>query len=256
MDLGLKGKTAFITGGSKGIGREIAVMFAQEGANVVIAARGLEAAEAVAKEIQRDGATATAMKCDVSESRDVSSAMSAITERFGAIHILVNNAGVGPPYLGNRIVDMPEAHFDIMLSVHVKGAFFCTKYAAPAMLSQNWGRIINIGSIHGISGGRPGLSNYATAKAGLEGFTKAASLELAPFGITVNCVAPGFTKTEMLKISPEMEERMVRQTPVGRLGQPLDIARLVVFLSSECAGHITGTTIRADGGRTYYVFDG
>jgi 3-oxoacyl-[acyl-carrier protein] reductase len=181
--------------------------------------------------------------------------MSAVAERFGGIHILVNNAGVGPPYLGNRIVDMPEAHFDIMLSVHVKGAFLCTKYAAPAMLAQNWGRIINIGSIHGISGGRPGLANYATAKAGLEGFTKAASLELAPFGITVNCVAPGFVKTEMLKVNPEMEAAMIRQTPVGRLAEPSDIACLAAYLASDGAGHITGVTVRADGGRAYYVFD-
>ncbi len=253
MDLGIAGKTALVTGGSRGIGREIARLLAEEGANVVIAARDLEAAEGAARDLQRYDGTALALRCDVSESQEVNRTIEAITERFGALHILVNNAGIGPPYLGNRIVDMPEDHFDILLSVHVKGAFLCTKYAAPAMISQKWGRIINIGSIHGISGGRPGLANYATSKAGLEGFTKAASLELAPDGITVNCVAPGFTKTEMLKVSPEMEAMMVKQTPVGKLGETSDIARLVVFLVSSCAGHITGATLRADGGRTYYV---
>jgi 3-oxoacyl-[acyl-carrier protein] reductase len=253
MDFGLMGKTALITGGSRGIGREIGRLFAVEGVNVIIAARGLDGAQAAVEDLPQGGGTALALRCDVSDSRDVSRTVETITARFGALHILVNNAGIGPPFLGNRIVDMPEDHFDVLLSVHVKGAFLCTKYAAAPMISQQWGRIVNIGSIHGISGGRPGLANYATAKAGLEGFTKASSLELAPQGITVNCVAPGFTKTEMLKVSPEMESMMIKQTPVGKLGEASDIARLVVFLSSNCAGHITGETIRADGGRTYYV---
>jgi len=255
MDLGLNGKTALITGGSKGIGLKLTSILAGEGANVVIAARDLETAKASVRDIENHGGIALAVRCDVTESQDVIRTIKAITDRFGSIHILINNAGVGPPYLGNHIVDMPEDHFDIMLSVHVKGAFLCTKYAAPTMLAQKWGRIINLGSIHGISGGRPGLSNYASAKAGLEGFTKAASLELAPHGITVNCVAPGFTKTNMLKVSPEMEKRMVNQTPVGKLGDPLDIARLVGFLVSEGASHITGATIRVDGGRSYYILD-
>jgi 3-oxoacyl-[acyl-carrier protein] reductase len=255
MDFGIAGKTAMVTGGSRGIGREIARLLAVEGVNVNIVARGLDAAEATAQELSQNGGTALALRCDVSDSLDVSRTVEAITARFGALDILVNNAGIGPPYLGNRIVDMPEDHFDRLLSVHVKGAFLCTKYAARAMICQQWGRIVNIGSIHGISGGRPGLANYATAKAGLEGFTKAASLELAPQGITVNCVAPGFTKTEMLKVSPEMEAMMIRQTPVGKLGEVSDIARLVVFLVSTGAGHITGATIRADGGRTHYVFN-
>jgi NAD(P)-dependent dehydrogenase (short-subunit alcohol dehydrogenase family) len=120
------------------------------------------------------------------------------------------------------------------------------------MIERKWGRIINLGSIHGISGGRPGLANYSSAKAGVEGFTKAASLELAPFGVTVNCIAPGFTRTPMLSVSPEMENQMVRQTPVGKLAEPSDIASAILFLASEGASHITGATLRVDGGRVSY----
>ena len=125
----------------------------------------------------------------------------------------------------------------------------------PLMIAQKWGRIINIGSIHGISGGRPGLANYSSAKAGIEGFTKAASLELAPFGVTVNCLAPGFTRTPMFNVSQEMDNLMVSQTPIGKLAEPSDIARAILFLASENASHISGVTLRVDGGRSFYFVE-
>lgn len=253
MDLGLKNRVVLITGAAQGIGRATAELFSLEGCRIVVVDRNLELGQSVASEIASEGHESLALECDVSNTQSVVNAVDKVRDVFGTIDVLVNNAGVGPPFLGKRIVEMPEEHWDQMIAVHLRGTFLFTKYTAPLMVERRWGRIINLGSIHGISGGRLGLANYASAKAGVEAFTKAASLELAPSGITVNCVAPGFTKTPMLSISPEMEGSMVRQTPVGRLAEPEDIAGVIVFLASETASHITGATVRVDGGRAYYA---
>jgi 3-oxoacyl-[acyl-carrier protein] reductase len=255
VNTGLRDKVVFITGAAQGIGRATARGFSLEGCKVAIADTNGEMGNRLASEIVSEGGKAVGIECDVSDASSVASAVQKIRDLFGTIHILVNNAGIGPPYLGKRIVEMPEEHWERMMSVHLKGAFLCTKYAAPLMIKQGWGRIVNLGSIHGISGGRPGLANYASAKAGVEGFTKAASLELAPFGVTVNCVAPGFTRTPMLKVSPEMEREMVHQTPVGKLAETDDIANAIIFLASEAAAHISGATIKVDGGRAVYFLE-
>jgi 3-oxoacyl-[acyl-carrier protein] reductase len=255
MDLGLSGKTALVTGGSQGIGRAVAELFGQEGARVAVADIQREAASAVAQGLRRAGRTACAVYCDVSQAASVAEAHAQIVATLGEVDILVNNAGVGPPYLGKRIVEMPEEHWDTMLGVHLKGAFLWIRQTAAAMLARGWGRIINLGSIHGISGGRPGIANYAAAKAGIEGLTRAASLELAASGITVNCIAPGFTRTPMLAVKPEMEAMMLRQTPRGKLAEPQDIAQAILYLASAQAAHITGETLRVDGGRFSYFLE-
>jgi len=252
MDYSLYDKVVFITGGAQGIGKKIVEIFSYERCKTVIADTNRDQGILLAKELSAQGNISLFIECDVSNAESVSNAVKKTCETFGTVHILVNNAGIGPPYLGKKIIEMPDNYFDIMISVHLKGTFLCTKHISPLMINQKWGRIVNIGSIHGISGGRPGLANYAAAKAGIEGFTKAASLELAPFGVTVNCVAPGFVKTAMLMITPEMEHLMTSQTPVGKLAKPEDIANTILFLSSDYASHITGTTLRVDGGRISY----
>ena len=255
MESGLKGKVALVTGGAQGIGKETVKLFSLEGCTVAIADMNFESGEFLASEINSDGGEALALECDVSDTQSVTNAVERARDVLGTVHVLVNNAGIGPPYLGKRIVDMPEEHWDRIIAVHMKGVFLCTKYVAPLMIAQKWGRIINLGSIHGISGGRPGLANYSSAKAGIEGFTKAASLELAPFGVTVNCLAPGFTRTPMLNVSQEMDNLMVSQTPIGKLAEPSDIARAIIFLASENASHISGVTLRVDGGRSFYFVE-
>jgi NAD(P)-dependent dehydrogenase (short-subunit alcohol dehydrogenase family) len=255
MDLHLVGKTVVVTGGSQGIGRAVAELFAQEGARVGIADIQAQAALDVAGAMLGKGQSALGVRCDVSDAASVAAAHETVVSALGPVDILVNNAGLGPPYLGKRIVDMPEEHWDKMLGVHLKGAFLWIRAAAPGMIAKGWGRIVNLGSIHGISGGRPGLANYAAAKAGIEGLTRAASLELAASGVTVNCVAPGFTRTPMFAVSPEMEALMIRQTPRGRLAESHDIAQAIVYLASEAAAHITGVTLRVDGGRFSYFLE-
>jgi NAD(P)-dependent dehydrogenase (short-subunit alcohol dehydrogenase family) len=254
MDLGITGKTAVVTGASRGIGRAVADVLAHEGAKVAIVDILGQAAVEAAGALRERGQTALGVQCDVADSASVAAAHQAVVAGLGPVDILVNNAGLGPPYLGKRIVEMPDEHWDKMLAVHLKGAFLWIRAAAPGMVAAGWGRIINLGSIHGISGGRPGLANYAAAKAGMEGLTRAASLELAASGVTVNCVAPGFTRTPMFAVSPAMETLMLRQTPRGRLAEPHDIAQAIAYLAGSPAAHITGETLRVDGGRfSYYL---
>lgn len=255
MDLGLKGKVAMVTGAAQGIGSETARLLSYEGCKVAIADINFEKAERKASEIQAAGCEAMAFQCDVSEAVSVIDKVKKVREALGGIDILVNNAGVAGPYVGKLIVDMPEDHWDRIMSVHLRGTFLCTKYVAPLMIARRWGRIINVGSIHGISGGRPGLANYSSAKAGIEGFTKAASFELAPHGVTVNCVIPGFTRTAMSNPGSRLEETKIRQTPVGRLAESEDIAHAIVFIASRNASHITGASVRVDGGRFCYYLE-
>ena len=243
--IGLEGKVAVITGGSRGIGRAIAMRLSAEGAKVAICGRNLEAAEEVVAEIEAAGATGMAVAADVSRESDAEALTQASITRFGRLDILVNNAGITKDGL---LVRMKEEDWDTVLDVNLKGAFFTTRAALRPMLRARGGRIVNISSIAGTMG-IPGQANYSAAKAGLIGFTKAVAKEVASRSITVNAVAPGFIETEMTAVLPEDRKRIyLSQIPIGRFGDPTEVAALVSFLVSEAAGYITGQVITIDGG--------
>jgi len=242
----LKGKTAVVTGGSRGIGRAIALLLAEKGANVVVNyTSNSEAALEVVKKIEGMGAAAMAVKADVSKSEQVENLVNEVLNTFGSIDILINNAGITRD---NLIIRMSEQEFDEVLTTNLKGAFICTKAVSKVMIKQKSGKIINVSSVVGIIG-NAGQSNYAAAKAGLIGFTKSMAKELAKRGINVNAVAPGFIETDMTsKLSDKVKEEFANNIPLARIGKPEDIAKAVLFLSSEYSDYITGQVINIDGG--------
>lgn len=243
--IGLEGKVAVITGGSRGIGRAIAMRLSAEGAKVAICGRNLAAAEEVVAEIEAAGATGMAVAADVSRESEADALIHASIKRFGRLDILVNNAGITRDGL---LVRMKEEDWDAVLDVNLKGAFFTTRAALRPMLRARGGRIVNISSIAGTMG-IAGQANYSAAKAGLIGFTKAVAKEVASRSITVNAVAPGFIETEMTAVLSEDRKKIyLSQIPLGRFGDPTEVAALVSFLVSEAAGYITGQVITIDGG--------
>lgn len=242
----LKGKVAFVTGGSRGIGREIALELARQGAHVAINYAGnKEKAEAVADEIREIGQEAIVLQGDVSDQESVQAMIKAALSHFNKIDILVNNAGITKD---NLLMRMKEEDWDAVMNTNLKGVFLCTKAVVRQMMKQRSGSIINISSIVGVSG-NPGQANYVAAKAGVIGFTKTAAKELASRGITVNAIAPGFIATDMTNVLTEdLKADMLKQIPLGYLGKPNDIAKVVVFLSSDDASYMTGQTLHVDGG--------
>lgn len=242
----LTGKTAIVTGASRGIGRAIAMAFAEAGANVVVNYTSNEqAARDVVGQIEKKGVKALAVRADVSKAEDVENLVGEVLNEFGSIDILVNNAGITRDRL---IIKMTEADFDDVISTNLKGAFNCTKAVSKVMIKQKSGKIINITSVVGIIG-NAGQSNYAAAKAGLIGFTKSMAKELARRGITVNAVAPGFIETEMSAVLPEtVREEFLKGIPLQRPGKPEDVADAVLILASKYSDYITGQVINVDGG--------
>lgn len=242
----LAGKTAVVTGGSRGIGRAICLELAKQGANVVVNYSGSEAKAAeVVKEIEALGPKAIAVQANVADSTSVDSLMKQAMETFGSIDILVNNAGITRD---NLLMRMKEQEWDDVMDTNLKGVFLCTKAVTRQMMKQRAGRIINISSIVGVAG-NPGQANYVAAKAGVIGLTKTTAQELASRNILVNAIAPGFITTEMTDALPEeIKETMLKQIPLAKLGQPEDIAKAVVFLASDSANYITGQTLHIDGG--------
>lgn len=242
----LKGKTAVVTGGSRGIGKAIALQLAAKGANVVVNyTSSREAALAVVDEIEAMGVSGKAVKADVSKGEEVENLVNEVLNTFGSIDILVNNAGIARD---NLIIRMTEQEFDEVINTNLKGAFICTKSIARVMIKQKSGKIINVSSVVGIIG-NAGQSNYAAAKAGLIGFTKSMAKELAKRGINVNAVAPGFIETDMTSKLPEkVKEEFQKNIPLMRAGKPEDIAKVVLFLASEYSDYITGQVIHIDGG--------
>jgi len=241
----LKGKVALVTGGAQGIGRDIALAFAREGAEVVIGDINLEKAEATRKEIEALGVKSLAIELNVTDYALVEEAINKTLDKFTKIDILVNNAGITRD---NLLLRMSEADWDAVIQVNLKGTFNCTKAVSRPMIKQRSGRIVNIASIIGIIG-NPGQANYSASKAGIIALTKTAAKELASRNITVNAVAPGFIQTDMTaKLPEELKEKMLAAIPLARFGTPADVAGVCVFLVSDEAAYVTGQTVVVDGG--------
>ncbi|MER2088101.1 MAG: 3-oxoacyl-[acyl-carrier-protein] reductase [Sporosarcina sp.] len=241
-----EGKSAIVTGASRGIGREIALLLGKEGARVAVNYSGSkDKADEVVSLITESGGEAFAIQADVSNAESVKNMVDKTLEAFGRIDILVNNAGITRD---NLLMRMKEDEWDDVVNINLKGVFLCTKGVTRQMMRQREGRIVNVASIVGVSG-NPGQANYVAAKAGVIGFTKTAAKELASRNINVNAVAPGFITTDMTDaLSEEVKGQMLSGIPLGKLGSPEDVARTVLFLLSEDAAYITGQTIHVDGG--------
>lgn len=247
MDLGLKDKVAIVTGSARGIGAATARRLAQEGVKVVINDIQRERAEQTAAQLVADGFQAHCVVADVTRQADVQRLVDETVQCFGGVHILVNNAGAPRD---KYLTKMTEDDWDFVIDVMLKGAFLMSKAVMPTLIEQGWGRVINLSSRAHL--GNPTQANYSAAKAGLIGMAKALSMEEGRYGITVNCVAPGFIETEMIQALPTYEaikERAIAAQPVKRVGRPDDIADAIAFLASDRASFISGEVLHVTGGR-------
>jgi len=241
----LKDQIALITGSARGIGKEIALKFAQEGATVIISDISQEACLATAEELKKQGYSADAVACNVTNGQAVQEMVDKILDNHNRIDILVNNAGITKD---NLLIRMSEEEWDAVLNVNLKGAFICTKAVVRSMMKARKGKIINIASIVGVIG-NAGQANYSASKAGLIGLTKTTAKEFASRGVTANAVAPGFIQTAMTdKLTDQVKEELAAAIPLKKLGSPADIANACLFLASSDADYITGQTILVDGG--------
>ena len=242
----LKGKNVIVTGATRGIGREIALTLAQNGANIAMNYRNLNSeVEDLINEIKSFGVDALAIKCDVSNTNEVENFVKEVKAHYNTIDVLVNNAGITKDGL---ILRMKEEDFDDVLDVNLKGTFNTTKSISSIMVRQKYGKIINISSVVGIAG-NAGQCNYAASKAGVIGFSKSVARELASRNINVNVVAPGYINTDMTKNLPDkVKEEIIKSIPMKKIGNPKEVANLVLFLSSNLSDYITGQVINVDGG--------
>ena len=242
----LKGKNVIVTGATRGIGREIALTLAQNGANIAMNYRNLNSeVEDLINEIKSFGVDALAIKCDVSSTDEVDNFVKEVKAHYNTIDVLVNNAGITKDGL---ILRMKEEDFDDVLDVNLKGTFNTTKSVSSIMVRQKYGKIINISSVVGIAG-NAGQCNYAASKAGVIGFSKSVARELASRNINVNVVAPGYINTDMTKNLPDkVKEEIIKSIPMKKIGDPKEVANLVLFLSSNLSDYITGQVINVDGG--------
>ncbi len=245
----LTGQVALITGGARGIGREIALRFAAEGADIALFDVQPDLLEQTRAELAGLGRRAEGLSVDVTKLDQVEAAVNKTLDKLGAIHILINNAGITKD---NLLLRMDEAQWDAVLNVNLKGTFNCTKAVARVMLKQKSGRIVSIASVIGLMG-NAGQANYAASKAGIIGLTKSVARELASRGITANTIAPGFIQTEMTDRLPEtVKQAMLAQIPMACFGQPSDIADAALFLVSPTSRYITGQVLVVDGGLVMY----
>ena len=249
---GVKDRVAVVTGGAQGIGAAVAARLAAGGATVAVIDLNADSAAATAASIAETGAQALGLSADVSQRDQVQAAIGEVVARFGALHILVNNAGV---LRDNLLFKMSDDDWTTVMNVHLRGAFLVSQIAQRHMVDAHYGRIISMSSTSAL--GNRGQANYATAKAGLQGFTKTLAIELGPFGITANAVAPGFIETAMTKATAErigttidaMRENVAATVPVRRGGVPEDVANVAAFFAAEESGYVTGQVIYVDGGR-------
>jgi len=242
----ISNRVAIVTGSAQGIGRAIALKLAEVGATVVVNGRGeTSPVGSVAEEIKAMGGQSLAVLADVSSSSDVARLVEETVAAYGKVDILVNNAGIARDQL---IIRMSDEDWDKVLSVNLKSAFLCSRAVLRHMIKQRWGRIISIASIVGLVG-NPGQANYASAKAGIIGFTRTVAKEVAARGITANAIAPGFIDTEMTqRLKEDWKQQLKKQIPLGYFGSPRDVAEAVAFLASEEARYITGQVLSVDGG--------
>jgi 3-oxoacyl-[acyl-carrier protein] reductase len=247
----LDGRVALITGAGRGIGAAEAVRLAQDGAKVAVLDLSEENCKETVQKVYQVGSEATAVGCDVSKVDQIEEAFTKVVSRFGRLDILINNAGV---LRDNLLFKMSEADWDTVIDVHLKGSFLCARAAQKYMVQQRYGKILMTSSISAL--GNRGQTNYSAAKAGLMGMVKTLAIELGPFNINVNAIAPGWTETEMTKEAAErigitveeMEEQFSKNIPLRRFGQPEDIANAAAFLVSDEASYITGQTLFVSGG--------
>ena len=243
--MNLSDRVAIVTGGGRGIGRAIALKLAGAGATVVVSDILEREAEAVAGEIKSAGGQSLVCLADVSSSSDVTRLAEATMKDYGRIDILINNAGIARDQI---LVRMPEEDWDKVLAVDLKSVFLCSKAVMRPMLKARWGRIVSLSSIAGVMG-NPGQANYASAKAGIIGFTRTLAKEVGSHGITVNAVTPGFIDTDMTR---QMDQKRLQEIkkliPLNRFGTPQDVAEVVAFLASEEAGYVTGQVLGVNGG--------
>ena len=239
----LSNRVAIITGSARGIGRAIALKLAEVGATVVVT--DIEEAESVAEEIRAMNRQSLAVTANVSLSSDVATLVDTVISNYNRVDILVNNAGIARDQL---LMRMSDEDWDAVLNVNLKSVFLCTRAVLRPMIKQRWGRIISISSIVGIVG-NPGQANYASAKAGIIGFTRTIAREVASRGITANAIAPGFIDTKMTQqLEENQRQELMKRIPLGCLGSPRDVAEAVAFLGSEEARYITGQVLGVDGG--------
>jgi 3-oxoacyl-[acyl-carrier protein] reductase len=243
--LRLDGRTALVTGASRGIGEAVARRFAAQGARVVLAARSTEKLEALAEELRNAGSEAHPLALDLSDHAAIADRLGELPESFSEIDILINNAGITRDSLLAR---MKQEDWDEVLATNLTGAYVASKALIRGMMRRRWGRIVSISSVVGLMG-NPGQANYAAAKAGLVGFSKSIARELASRNITVNVIAPGYIATAMTENLPEVAaEALSSQIPLGRLGTVEDIAAAACYLASEEAGYVTGEVLKVSGG--------
>ena len=244
--ISLEGQVALVTGSSRGIGAVIARRFAEAGAKVALNYNASAAAATdVMDSITTGGGDAMLIAGDISDEDSAQETIKAVIQRFGRIDILINNAGI---HRDRLLLRMTAADFDEVLQVNLRGAFLCTKYVMPHFIRQHYGRVINMSSVVGLTG-NPGQANYAAAKAGLIGFTKAVAREVASRNVTVNAVAPGYIATGMVEdLTDEQRSQILERIPMGRFGTSEDVAETILFLSSKGAGYLTGQVLTIDGG--------